>query len=103
MTQLELNDNKLSTTDTSDAESDSEIWFWNESANETNSDPQEEGNDDGDESDTEEEEPQTEQAVSPAIFKKEIKWNREGEDRLWGSYGKGSRSTQMRQQNLLEN
>lgn len=44
------------------------------------------------------EEPRTEQAVSPVVCKKEVKWNKEGEDRLRGSYGKGSRSTQMRKQ-----
>ena len=97
-TQLKVNDNKLSTTDTSHTESDSEVWFWNESANETDSDSEEEGDGNEDESNTEIEEPRTEQAVSPVVCKKEVKWNKEGEDRLRGSYGKGSRSTQMRKQ-----
>lgn len=94
MTHLEVNDNKLSMADTSDVESDSEIWFWNESANETNSDSEEEENDGGNESDTEEEERKTnlgqnKQLVVCTIFKKEVKWNREGEDRVRGNYGKG--------------
>lgn len=39
MKQLNTNDNKLSTINTSIDESDStKIWFWNESANKTNSD-----------------------------------------------------------------
>ncbi len=97
-TQLKVNDTKLSTTDTSDTESNSEVWFWNESANETDSDSEEEGDGDEDESDIEIEVPRTEQTVSPVVCKKEVKWNKEGEDKLRGSYGKGSRSTQMRKQ-----
>ncbi len=36
--QLEMDNDKLSTTDTSDTEGESETWFWNESANEDDSD-----------------------------------------------------------------
>lgn len=75
-TQLKINDNRLSTTDTSDMESNSEVWFWNESANETDSDSEEEEAGNEDESDTEIEEPRTEQAVIPVVCKKEVKWNR---------------------------
>ena len=82
----------FSTTDTSDTESDSEVWLWNENANETDLDSEErDGNED--ESDTELEEPRRKQAVSPVFYKKEVKWNKEGEDRLCESYGKGPRST----------
>ena len=42
--------------------------------------------------------PKTEQAVSLVVCKKEVKWNKEKEDRLCRSYGKGSRSIQMRKQ-----
>ena len=52
-TQLKVNDTKLSTTDTSDTESNSEVWFWNESANETDLDSEEKGDGDKDESDME--------------------------------------------------
>lgn len=32
------------------------------------------------------------------VCKKEVKWNKEREERIYGSYGKGSRNTQMRKQ-----
>ena len=43
--QRKTDDNKLSTSDSSDTEADSGTWFWNESANEIDSDSEEEGND----------------------------------------------------------
>ena len=93
--QLNTDDDKLSTIDTSDNESDSAgTWFWNESANETDSDSEEEGDDDDDE-DLEEEQPKMEQAISPKNSKIKLRWNRKGEQNLGGGYGKGSRSTQM--------
>ena len=50
--QLNTDDDRLSTIDTSDDESDSaETWFWNESANETDSDSEEEGCNNVDEKD----------------------------------------------------
>ena len=39
--QLEKDDDKLSTADTSDMEGESATWFWNESANESDSDKKE--------------------------------------------------------------
>ena len=36
--RLQIDNDKLSTGDTSDTDGESGIWFWNESANETNSD-----------------------------------------------------------------
>lgn len=70
----------------SDDESDSaETWFWNESANETDSDSEEESCNYVDEKDLEEGQPRMEQAVSP-----KLKWNRKGEQTLRGGYGKGS-------------
>ena len=78
LNQLNTDDDKLSTIDTSDNESDSaRTWFWNESANESDSDSEEEGCNNVDEEDLEEEQPRMEQAT------------------LCGGYGKGSRSTQM--------
>ena len=40
--------------------------------------------------------PKTEEAVSIQSCPKKISWNQEGEDRLRGSYGKGSVSTLRR-------
>ena len=94
--QLNTDDDKLSTTDTSDNESESaETWFWNESANETDSDSEEEGCDDVDEKDLEEEQSKLELAVSPKSTEVELKWNRKGEQTLRGGYGKSLRSIQM--------
>ena len=91
--QLNTDDNKLSTIDTSDDESDSaETWFWNESANETDSDSEEEGCNNVDKKDLGKKQSRMEQAVDPKV---ELKWNWKGEQTLCGGYGKGSRSTQM--------
>ena len=91
--QLEIADDKLSTTDTSDTKAESGTWFWNESPNESDSDT-EEGVDKGEEgkdneSNPEIEESRVERAVSPEI---EIRWNKEGENKLRGAYGNGSMS-----------
>lgn len=58
-------------------------WFWNESANETNSDTEEEG-DDIDGLDLDLKESRTKRAVSPEVCKTQIRWNKEGEDNLRG-------------------
>lgn len=89
--------NTIDTTDTTDTEDESGTWFWNESANETDSDTEEEGNGNH-ENDLEGNESRTEEAVSSEVPKVEIKWNREEEDKLRGGYGKGSKRTRMRQQ-----
>lgn len=90
----ETEDDKLSTTDTSDMEDESGTWFWNESANESNLDTEEGKKDDENKSDLEVEESRT---VNPEVLKKEIKWNKEGENKLRGIYGNGSRSSSKRQ------
>ena len=91
--QLNTDDDKLSTIDTSDDESDSaETWFWNESANETDSDSEEESCNNVDEKHLEEEQPRMEQAVSPKI---EVEIESERRTNSSRGYGKGSRSTQM--------
>ena len=41
LAQPEIDDNKLSTTDTSDTEGEFRTWIWNESANESGSDTEE--------------------------------------------------------------
>ena len=41
--QLEIDDDKLSTTDRSDTEGESGTWFWNESANESDLNTEDEG------------------------------------------------------------
>lgn len=89
------------TSDTDDSEEANGIWFWNLSANELCSDPEEEpqGKRQLDEGglDVELEEPRSEEAVPLRNAVKEIRWNKEGENNLKGSYGKGSMLTKKRQ------
>ena len=96
--QPSVDNGKLSTIDISDEEAESGTWFWNESANETDSDSDEGDSGDIDEEDLEEEQSRTNLALSPRVTNFEIKWNKEGERNLCRGYGKGSRRTQMRQQ-----
>lgn len=96
LAQLHVDNNKLSTTDTSNEEAESRTWLWNESANETDSDSEEESSSDVDEEELEEEQSRTKQAVSPKLCKIEVKWSKEGEQNLRGGYGKDSKSSQMR-------
>ena len=67
--QREIKDDKLSTADTSNREDESGTWFWNDSANKTDSDTEEGEDDDENESDLEVGESR---AVSPEVCK-EIK------------------------------
>ena len=53
---LEVKNDKLSTTGTSDTEGESGTWFWNESANESDSDTEEEEDEDEEGEDEDEEE-----------------------------------------------
>lgn len=53
--QLDTDNNKLSTTDINNEKAESGTYFWNKSANKTNSDFEEEGYDDVDVDDLEEE------------------------------------------------
>ncbi len=91
--QREIDDNKLSTTDTSDTERDSGTWSWNERSD---SDSEKKEND-VDERDLEEEHSKTERDASLEVPQKELKWNKEGEFNLRGGYGSGSRSSKKRQ------
>ena len=95
LNQCEIDDKKLSTSDTSDTEDDPRTWFWNESANESDSDSEEGG--DVDDGDLEEEHSKTEREASPEVLKQELKWNKEGEYSLRGGYESGSRSSTKRQ------
>lgn len=90
-----------STSDKDDLEEANGTWFWNFSANELRSDleeePQGKGQLDKSGLDVELEEPRSEEAVPLRNAVKEIWWNKERENNLKGSYGKGSRSTNKRQ------
>ncbi len=83
---------QLKTDDITDTQSKFANWFWNE-AYETNSNTKEGENDDIDELDFEMERPTTEWAVSCEGGRIEIKWNREGEDRLCRRYAKEKKRT----------
>ncbi len=76
---------------------ESGIWFWNESANEIDSDIEEERNGNH-ENNLQGNKSRTEEVVSSEVPKIEIKWNKEGGDKLCGGYRKGSKRTRMRQQ-----
>lgn len=98
LAQLEIDNNKLSTTNISNTEGESETWFWNKSANESNSDTKKEGDKKEEKgkdnkSNLEIEKPSIESAVNPKI---EIKWNKKGENKLYGVYRNGSISTLRR-------
>lgn len=71
-TKLEIDDDKLSTADTSDTEGKSRTRFWNESANEIDSDAEEGGDKEKEDLDENEldldiEKPRTKRAVSPEV------------------------------------
>ena len=93
--QPRIDDAQSDTADTDNTE-DEATWFWNESANETESDSEGGGKSDVEEPSLDQALPRTEEAVSIQSCLKKISWNQEGEDRLRGSYGKGSVSTLRR-------
>lgn len=96
--QPRIEDAQSDTCDTNNTEDDTEdetTWIWNESANETEYDLESGGKSD-EEPSLDEALPRTEEAVSMQSVPKKIIWNQEGEDRLRGSYGKGSVSTLRR-------
>ena len=94
-----INDNTLSTMNTSNTEDDFQTWFWNKSANETDSDSKKESNDEDDKN-LKEEHPKTEKEASPEVLKQELKWNKEEESSLCGGYGVGSRLSRKREGKL---
>ena len=100
--QSRIDDNELSTSDTgntgdtdvdTDADTDEEgTWFWNKSANESESDSECSG-DSEEEGDLAPEGSRTEQEAPSQKQPKEIRWNKEGEENLRGVYGQGSVAT----------
>ena len=90
---------------TSDTEGKSGTWYWNESANESCSDTEEEGYSDVEEDDkiktgdseTKIEQSRTQEEATPDVS---LRWNRDGESSLRGGYGKGSKSSSHRHQKL---
>ena len=84
--------NKPLHADTSDSET--ATWFWNMSANESESESDEGGQLDEDEPGFES---RTEAAVPLQPVTKEECWNKEGENKLRGIYGRGSVSSARRQ------
>ena len=99
--QPRIDDNELSTNDTGDtgdtnADKDEEgTWFWNQSANELESDSECNGYS-NEEGDLGPEGSRTEEEAPPQKRAKEIKWNKEGEGNLRGVYGQGSVATLYR-------
>lgn len=93
-TQLKTDDDKLNEIDTIETEAKSGTLFGNEGDSAYG---------EGRHSNAEEPDFPGEQLSNEGVAKlegcsKEIKWNREGETKMRGVYGKGSRSTQKRQQ-----
>lgn len=88
---FEIEDNKLNTTGTSNTEGEFKIWFWNKSANKSNSDIKEEENKDKKEKNENKEEKdnnqkkkkfKTQKTVNLDVPKIEIKWNKQRENKL---------------------
>ena len=106
--QPRIDDNELSTTDDTgdtddtDADTDEEgTWFWNQSANELESDSECDGYSD-EEGDLGPEGSRTEEEAPPQKRPKEIKWNKEGEENLRGVYGQGSVATLYRKKKAMK-
>lgn len=92
---LEVKDDKLSTTSTSNIEGKSETWFWNKSTNESNletkkmedeDEKKEDKNKEEKENNQEEVESRIQKAISLGIPKIEIKWNRQRDNKLQRGY-----------------
>lgn len=105
--QLRIDDDQLRASDTEVREG---VWFWNKSANETDSDsecserPDEEELDGGPgELDGGPWESRTEKEAVTETQVGKIKWNREGEKKLRGGYGKGSRATTEKRKRSQKN
>ena len=84
--QLQPDDN---TYDTSDTEVEFGTWYWNKSANESDSDTEEEGYSDVDEEDkSRTEESRTQEEARPEVSLIDIRWNKNGESSLRGDMEK---------------
>lgn len=94
-------DDRLSTPNTSDTKGDTKgesgTLFWNKSADGNRSDTAEDGYSDTHKPDQEVERSRAEPVASPKNFSAVLKWNKEGEQKMRGSYGKGSTSSLRRQ------
>lgn len=81
-------------------------WFQNKSANESNSDTKRETEDkkenNENELDLKLEKSRTEKEITPKVLKKEIKWHKRGEDRLWEKYSNKLQLTLKRQQKFSQ-
>lgn len=93
--QCKIDDNKFSTTVTSNKEDDSQIWFQNESINEIDLDSEEKSNNEND-NNLEEKHLKTEKKASLKVLKQELKQNKEGENSLCKGYGIRLRSFRKR-------
>lgn len=104
ITQFGIEDNQLHIDDTSDTEGIEEepSWFWHMSANESESES-EDGEMDETISDLEDDQPMTKEAVASQGAPKTIQWNKEGENKLRGMYGRGSISTLRRKKLATQN
>lgn len=85
------------------------VWFWNESANEINSDSDYHERSDEEEWDGEprkldgkSEESRTEKETVIETHMGIIKWNKNGENNLQGGYGKGSQATTGRKKKVVK-
>ena len=88
--QLCIKDDQLCTSNISNTEDREGVWFWNKSANKTDSDLECSGKSDEEELDCEPEESRTEKEAVLETQLGEIQWNREGEKKLQRRYSKGS-------------
>ena len=112
--QPRIDDNKLNTNDTGNAgntgntgaDMDKEgTWFWNQSANELESDSECDGYSDSEgdsKPEAEEEGSKTEKEAPPQNRLREIKWNKKGEKSLRGVYGQGSVATLYRKKKAMK-
>lgn len=113
--QCKIDDNKFSTTNTSNRKDNSRTWLWNKSANESNLDFEEEDNyedngddrNDGDNRDDKNLEKEyskiEEETSSSEVLKKELKWNKKEEHSFCRSYKSRSRLTKKKKGNQLKN
>ena len=109
--QPRIDDNELNTNDTGDtgdtgADTDEEgTWFWNQSANELESDSECDGYSDSEGDSGPEAEgggSKTEKEALPQNRPREIKWNKKGEESLRGVYGQGSVATFYRKKKAMK-
>ena len=89
-TKQPCTDDTQSNTGDMDNTEDEATWFWNESANETESDSESGRKSDVEEPSLDQALPRTKEAVSIQSYPKKISWNQGGKDKLRGNYRKES-------------